>query len=178
MRLMFVLLLWFALPAQAQAQENDAQEAAKPPACTERQFRAFDFWIGDWEVSSNGELAGVNTITSILGGCALQENWQGAGPGAVNGSSFNIYDRATDQWHQTWVDDSGTLLELNGGIRAGAMVLTGARPATDGKGMTTHRISWTRIGDGTVRQLWEASKDEKSWTILFDGLYTRKDDQK
>ena len=23
----------------------------------------------------------------------------------------------------------------------------------------------------------EASKDEKSWTILFDGLYTRKDDQ-
>lgn len=175
MRLMFVLLLCITLPALAQ--ENDVQEAAKPPACTERQYRAFDFWLGEWEVSSNGELAGVNTITSILGGCALHESWQGAGLGGVSGSSFNIYDRATGQWHQTWVDDSGTLLELNGGMRAGAMVLTGERPATDGKGVTKHRISWSRNGDGTVRQLWEASKDEKSWTILFDGLYTRKDDQ-
>ena len=27
--------------------------------------------------------------------------------------------------------------------------------------------------DGSVRQPWEASKDGKSWTILFDRLYEK-----
>ena len=175
MRPLLILLLCVALPSHAQ--EIESQQTSTPPGCTERQYRSFDFWIGEWEVSSNGELAGVNTITAILGGCALHENWKGAGLGGVSGNSFNIYDRATDRWHQTWVDDSGTLLELNGGMKAGAMVLMGERPAEDGKSMTTHRISWSRNGDGTVRQLWEASKDLETWTVLFDGLYTRKEEQ-
>ncbi len=55
------------------------------------------------------------------------------------------------------------------------MVMSGERPARDGSGMVRHRISWTPGEDGSVRQLWEASKDGgATWNVLFDGLYVRK----
>jgi len=36
------------------------------------------------------------------------------------------------------------------------------------------RITWTPRADGTVRQLWETSADGKTWSAIFDGLYSRK----
>ena len=109
---------------------------------------------------------------------SLIENWQGAGPGGVSGTSFNIYDRATGRWHQTWVDSTGLLLQLDGGLVDGVMVLSGKRPAPDGKGQTLHRISWTPAADGSVRQLWEASTDGGgNWAVLFDGHYEHKSEQ-
>ncbi|WP_245917623.1 hypothetical protein [Aureitalea marina] len=41
------------------------------PCCTP-EHRAFDFWIGEWEVTNpDGSEAGVNTITRIEDGCVL-----------------------------------------------------------------------------------------------------------
>jgi hypothetical protein len=125
-------------------------------------------------VTSDGQPAGTNSIHTIQNGCALQENWQGSGEGGISGMSFNIYDQTTGRWHQTWVDSAGTLLQLDGGMVDGAMVMNGKRRASDGSGLVLHRISWTPNGDGSVRQLWEASKDDGgSWTVLFDGLYVK-----
>src|SRR5689334_4174783 len=90
-----------------------AAHAAPPPAtpCTAPEYRQFDFWLGDWDVTNPaGKAAGHNRVTSEYGGCVLQEHWTGAG-GSV-GSSFNIYDPVRKVWHQTWVDNGGTLLEL------------------------------------------------------------------
>lgn len=153
-----------------------AQDAAKPPPappkCDSEQHRQFDFWVGEWNVTVNGKPAGHNRITLVYGDCALREDWRSAG--AFRGGSFNIYDRANDQWHQTWVDSTGTLLQLDGGIKDGKMVLTGQRPARDGR-MTTNRITWTPNDDGSVRQLWETSTDGETWATAFDGLYVRAD---
>jgi hypothetical protein len=171
----FILALLLMCPLLAAAQENSADETPAEAPCSAGEYRQFDFWIGDWAVSSNDQPAGRNSIQPIHRGCALQENWQGASEGGISGTSFNIYDQATGKWHQTWVDSSGTLLLLDGGLVNGVMILEGRRPARDGKGMVLHRISWTpEEEDGTVRQLWEASKDDGgNWNILFDGLYTR-----
>jgi hypothetical protein len=155
------------------AQEEATDLAPPTSACSSGKHRQFDFWLGDWNVTSDGQPAGNNSIQAVFGGCALQENWQGAGAGGLRGGSFNVYDQATDSWHQTWVDSSGTLLQLDGGMRQGSMVLEGQRPSADGNGMTTHRISWTQNADGSVRQLWEASSDGETWAVLFDGLYER-----
>ena len=169
-----LLILALMLPLAAVAQETDSESPVPASACTTDAYHQFDFWIGNWDVSSGGQPAGTNSIRPIHNGCALQENWQGAGEGGISGTSFNIYDQATDHWHQTWVDSSGTLLQLDGGLVDGVMVLSGQRPARDGSGMVTHRISWTANPDGSVRQLWEASKDDGgSWAVLFDGLYMR-----
>jgi hypothetical protein len=39
----------------------------------------------------------------------------------------------------------------------------------------THRITWTPVAAGQVRQLWEASRDGGgTWSVVFDGKYARK----
>lgn len=173
----YFLLMTLLLPSLALAQEPE--EAPAPLAatrCEAPEHHQFDFWLGEWSVSSNGLPAGSNSVQAIQGGCVLQENWQGAGAGGISGTSFNIFDRERGLWHQTWVDASGTLLQLDGGLSDGTMVLKGKRPAPGGNGLVLHRISWTPNEDGSVKQLWEASQDNgESWNVIFDGHYTRVD---
>lgn len=148
-----------------------AQEAAAP-GCSNPQAREFDFWIGRWQVTEKGKPAGVNAIERILDGCALMENWTGAG--GSSGKSLNFFDAADGQWHQTWIDGSGGALFLAGKFANGAMRLEGVRPASANQPATRHRITWTPNPDGTVRQLWESTPEgAEQWTVLFDGIYVR-----
>lgn len=165
-----VSLLLFA-PLAPVASGQDAPPAQPPPPPPE--LRQFDFWVGNWQVTTpDGKVAGHNRIEFILGDRVLQENWTGAG-GYV-GKSFNIYDIPTGKWRQFWVDKSGLSLVLTGGIVDGSMVLSGERETTNGT--VVDRITWTPGDDGSVRQLWETSIDfGKTWTTLFDGLYSRMD---
>ena len=176
MKALLTLLLLAAAVAHAQ-DEATGEEAAPPPPpkpCTSEKHRQFDFWVGSWDVTANGQPAGHNDITLVHGDCALSENWKSAG-GAFTGSSLNIYDQANDKWHQTWVDVTGTLLELDGGLVDGKMVLQGKRPGPDGQAVI-NRISWTPNEDGSVRQHWETSTDGENWTTAFDGHYVKAGD--
>jgi hypothetical protein len=144
-------------------------------SCTRAEHRQFDFWIGEWDVTlPNGTRAGVNRIRAINGGCALQEDWTGAR--GATGTSLNAFDASTTRWHQTWVGSDGLVLFLDGGLRDGAMELSGTTTGPPGT-TTRHRIRWTPLGGtpATVRQLWESSSDHgKSWTVAFDGLYRKR----
>src|SRR5215203_3786766 len=82
--------------------------AAKP--CASAQHRQFDFWIGEWDVTQNGKIAGRNSIRSILNGCALSEDWSGTG--GFSGNSLNFYDEDAKRWRQTWIDSQGQSLLL------------------------------------------------------------------
>jgi len=152
---------------------TDAFDAIVRPCAHDARYREFDFWLGDWDVKlPNGKVAGTNNIQSILGGCVLQESWKGAGK--VEGHSFNIYDASTKRWHQTWVDNGGLLLELDGGFRDGKMVLEGETLDSTGA-VQKQRITWEPLQGGKVRQHWQQSTDGgSSWTTLFDGTYTKR----
>lgn len=145
-----------------------------PPTCDAAEHRQFDFWLGTWDVvGRDGQGLGVNVITSELAGCVVKEQWQSS-RSPHRGSSYNIYDRQGKRWHQTWVDNGGLLLELNGGWRDSAMVLEGRARAPDG-GEVLQRITWTPRPGGTLRQFWEQSRDGgKTWTVAFDGVYRRR----
>lgn len=156
----------FLLPVAALA----ADPAPKP--CATPEHRQFDFWIGQWNVTEAGQAAGRNDIQLILGGCVLLENWTGSEGGA--GKSLNWYDRVDGLWHQQWVDAAGGGLSLAGKFADGVMRLEGTRPATAKQPAMRHRITWTPLPDGKVRQLWESApvgKDE--WSKQFDGTYER-----
>jgi len=148
--------------------------AAKPPAalkCAAPEHRQFDFWLGDWVVTDpQGETQGTNSVTSLLGGCVVQEHWRGAE--GMEGTSLNIYDRSEGRWHQTWVDDRGLRLDLAGGLRDRSKGLEGADRKSPRGGTVRDRITWTPLEGGRVRQLWEQSKDGgKTWAVGFDGTY-------
>ena len=141
-------------------------------ACDSPEHRAFDFWLGEWQVHTpTGKFAGVNRVTLEYGGCVVHEHYT-TGRG-YSGESLNTFDPGRRLWHQSWVDNSGTLLLLDGGMRDGRMVLEGETTTTDGK-RTRHRISWTPAADGSVRQHWESTNAEGKWETVFDGLYTKK----
>lgn len=139
--------------------------------CDAPEYRQFDFWAGDWQVTRpDGSVAGTNRITLEYGGCVLHEHY--ATPKGYSGESLNTFDAGRKVWHQTWVDSTGTLLLLEGGLRGRDMVLEGS--TTDGKGVVTrHRITWMPNEDGTVRQHWESTDASGAWTTAFDGLYRR-----
>jgi hypothetical protein len=167
--------LAFAAATCAAASAVEAQStSASPLSCSRPEHRQFDFWVGEWDVTTpNGRQAGTNRIRPIHGGCALQEEWRGSS--GFTGTSLNAFDATTSRWHQTWVGSDGLLLQLDGGIRDGSMELTGSIVGANGA-RTLHRIRWTPLGGqpARVRQLWESSTDGgRTWSVAFDGTYTR-----
>jgi hypothetical protein len=160
-----------AKPAPA-APAAPATPVSLPLSCDLPEHREFDFWIGDWDVSTpDGNQVGTNRITLILGTCVLLETWKGKS--GLEGWSFNVFDRVEHKWHQTWVDSHGMRLDLVGTLVGKNMVLSGTRPGTDG-GTIVDRITWEPIDANHVRQLWEQSKDGgKTWAVAFDGKYVR-----
>jgi hypothetical protein len=167
-----LLLLHSAAPAHAQTEIAEKLTSPSGP-CASAEYRQFDFWIGDWEVRRpDGKPAGTNRISRILGGCVIQENWSGAG--GSSGTSYNIYDRVRRRWHQTWVDDRGSLLQLDGEFTNARMTLRGETLDSSGVRLL-QRITWDPVAPAQVRQLWESSRDGgKTWTVVFDGRYVRR----
>jgi hypothetical protein len=161
-RFMWLLLALIAPVAQA--------SAAAP--CSNPEYRQFDFWIGEWRVQTpDGKIAGINRIASEYGGCVIHERYA-TGRG-YSGESLNTYDAIRKVWHQTWVDDSGLLLILEGRWDGKSMILEGSAPDANGV-LTKQRVTWTPDKDGSVRQLWESRDEKGAWAVVFDGRYSRK----
>jgi len=143
-------------------------ERYKP--CNTPEFRHFDFWIGDWDVAAASAPRTVsrNRITLINDGCTLREEY--TTPQGYVGTSLNFYDARSKRWHQTWIDNQGGALYLQGGLKGSEMVLE-----TDSDPEQIQRITWTPLPDGRVRQHWQSTTDGgKTWSTAFDGHYTRR----
>jgi hypothetical protein len=141
-----------------------AAEPATPPHCAAPSYRQFDFWAGDWDVFDVGSPIQVAhaKVDLILDGCVLREDYQGTD--GHKGQSFTIYDVARDVWHQTWVTNRGELLQLEGKLDAGVMILTG-------EDHTKHTLvrGWWKAVKGEVRETAATSSDDgKTWKPWFD----------
>ncbi len=135
--------------------------------CTAAEFRQFDFWVGEWDVASSSGSKAVNSIRLDHGGCTVREDYVA---GAYTGSSLSFYDSGKGRWHQTWIDNQGNPLYLEGGLEEGKMVLYSAKGSTP-----RSRVTWSPLSTGQVRQLWESSADSgETWSVVFDGTYSRR----
>ena len=151
---------------------DQAQRITKPCAFSQKS-REFDFWVGEWDVQTpQGQPAGTNNVQLIFGDCVVFENWKGRG--GFSGKSFNFYNSGTGKWQQVWVDDRGSVLQLFGEYKDGAMRYQGETPGPDGT-KTLERLTFTKMAEGRVHQFWEQSRDGgKTWAVAFDGIYVRK----
>lgn len=144
--------------------------------CCTPNHEAFDFWIGDWDVTNpQGVKVGENTIIKTQANCLLIENWVSSN-GQSTGMSQNFYNRQTKQWEQLWVDNQGGNLKLKGN-RVGNQMILRTDDETNQEGVTFfHRVTWTANADGSVRQVWETIVENDKSTVVFDGLYKKKSD--
>lgn len=163
----FVLTLAVATGLAAPAL---AQTPAAKQDCSAPEHHQFDFWIGTWDVTVAGKPAGTNHIEPTMKGCGILEHWTSAGGG--RGTSVNFYDRRTKTWSQAWIDEGGNALHISGTFANGKMVMASEPRKTD-TGVDVQRITWSKVGEKNVHQVWESSTDGgKTWTVAFDGVYT------
>ena len=170
----FVAAFLATLPAHAQSSPTPAAAPATPAApCADAEHRAFDFWVGSWDVTpfAGGPLVAHSLIERLYGGCAIRENWMPIGK--AGGGSVSNYDAGLGSWHQNWVDSSGTRVEFTGGMEADAMVLTGIWAGVAGGKDGYVRMTYSRQPHGAVRQKGEVSTDNgRTWSPSFDFLYS------
>jgi len=167
-----VLSLALAVATSPAARGDDA-----PPACGDVPgFHELDFWLGEWVVTVGDQLAGTNRITPILDGCAVREQWSGAGGG--RGESLFYFLPATGEWKQVWVTARAT---APGGVKekhlierldGGALRFQGTIAKPDGSSYFD-RTTLTPLEGDRVRQVIEVSRDGVEWTTGFDAIYAR-----
>lgn len=131
---------------------------------------AMDLWVGEWNVTVNGQPAGHNVITKVLGGFAIEERWTSAGGG--KGQSLFTFNAKEGTWRQLWIDDKGWVVDgigvpIENGIRFEGMSLY---PSGSKSKM---RTTLSKNADGSVRQFIETEGPDGTWTVGFDGKYVR-----
>lgn len=140
--------------------------------------RQFDFWVGVWDVRPYTTPNVAPTARSIIekanGNCTIVENYYTKG-GYV-GKSFNIYDAVQHKWRQFWNDNGGTVIEFFGEYDAAEKALKYRSESVNAQGQKQlGKMTFYNLSEDKVRQLWEISTDAgATWTIAFDGLYTRR----
>ena len=172
---LLAIALFTCLPANSQEEETQMQNTQKP--CSQPQAGQFDFWVGNWDLewkTPQGETQkGTNTITKILGGCVIQESFDGGEKVPLKGLSHSVYDAQAKIWKQTWVDNSGGYLDFTGDFKNGKMTLR--RESADQKGKKVmQRMVFYNIEKNSLDWNWESSRDEgKTWNILWKIHYER-----
>jgi hypothetical protein len=148
-------------------------DCAQPPAapCAGAAWHAFDFWLGEWDVvdAATGKPEAHARIEPILGGCAVHELYENIGGG--KGESFSTWDDAHHVWRQFWVSGKGQIVDLEGGLENGAMVLAGAEEGTHAADMV--RGIWKPENGGVRETAFRSTDNGRSWQPWFDLLFKR-----
>jgi hypothetical protein len=165
------VLLIVACSAGLVARPVPAADPATTAACTATPFQQFDFWVGDWDafrVDKPDLPVARNHVTRILDGCVLLEVYEGTN--GLIGQSFSIYDSSRNVWHQSWVTNRGELLVIEGGIRAGEMVLSGVDRSKEGKKRLV-RGTWKSVEGGVQETAVRSTDGGKTWDSWFDLVF-------
>jgi len=140
-------------------------------------YHKLDFWLGEWDVFDikSGQKDGLNRIEKILKGCAIVENWTEAVDRSEGKSVFYV-QRATGQWKQVWVEDSGGMKEksLQDSYTGEGVRFQGEILHKSG-GSHLDRTTLIPMNGGRVRQTIEISRDAgKTWETIYDAEYRRR----
>ncbi|WDI31801.1 hypothetical protein PUV54_01195 [Hyphococcus flavus] len=185
-------LVMTANPVMAQTDGDFTHPCRGTPswAQTDAQFSDFDFWVGEWHVydTKSGELRGFDDIEKVLEGCVIKQHWrqmddlfsaQGL-PWRLQGNSLTGMG-ADGVWRQTWTDNHGAFMVLEGGLNdKGHMVLTSewlTFPAQNGQLQTVRYIwNWDAADDGLTIHNWgyvQAGDENGEMRPYFDITYRK-----
>ena len=158
-----------------------AQTTPPPSPClTERIYRQFDFWIGEWEAYNlKGKKSGDSKISLILDSCVILEEWTSVpvpGGFVYTGKSINSYDATNKQWQQHWMDNvGGNTNYVRGSFENNKLTLQTDPFQYSKDTMAINRLTFFNLGPDKVRQLGEISKDNgANWSVQYDLDYRRK----
>ena len=167
-----IAILALAAASRLTSAQTPATTAAPMPCANDPDRHRFDFWLGEWEVTTkSGTPQGRSVIQSVSGGCALLENWTSVKGG--NGKSLNAYNPRSRQWQQYWIGQDGLVTEYRSSRFDGTSLTFFEK--NEAKPDSVGRLTFTPVDNSTVRQHGETSTDGgKTWTTTYDLYYHRK----
>jgi hypothetical protein len=167
-----IAILALMVASSGTSAQTPPSTPAPTPCANDAERHRFDFWIGEWEVTTkSGTPQGKSVIQSVSGGCALLENWTSARGG--NGKSLNAYNPEFRQWQQYWIGQDGLVSEFRSSQFDGKRLTFFNKSET--KPDSIGRLTFTPVDSATVRQHGETSADGgKTWTTSFDLYYHRR----
>jgi hypothetical protein len=139
-----------------------AQTSVSP--CVDEAARQFDFLVGDWTVTKTGDadpLAKVS-VTRVADGCALLETLTPLK--GISGAALFTYDADATLWRMTEVSGDGEIIQVQGGLQGGQMVLEGDETGTDKHELV--RVSFEANGDA-LHESAVKSSDGRVWSDWF-----------
>ncbi len=168
-RITFLSLLIFLIFLEANAQALATLDSA----------RYFDFWAGSWTASwDEGEGVkplGTNTISWILDGTVLQENFEvkeGKSKG-FKGTSISVFQPGPNRWKQAWADNQGGYFDLVGEF-SGEKRIFKTQVVERGEKKIQQRMVFYDITESSMTWDWEMSQDGgATWTLQWRIYYTK-----
>lgn len=150
------------------------------PGFAQNPASDLDFWLGDWNLhwkdSDTTEATGANNITRELNGQVICEHYQAlSGQNAgFEGRSWSVYDKRTQTWKQTWVDNQGAYLDFTGGKEGDTFTFNRQFPGKDGH-LIQQKMIYLDIRPDSFTWKWMRSDDAgKTWQLLWQIYYTRR----
>jgi hypothetical protein len=136
---------------------------------------SFDFWLGTWVVSWDGEggqvEAGVNSVTRVDD--TIREIFTAPDPaGAYIGASVSRWDADAECWRQDYWDNRGYSAIFQGSRSADRMILE--RIPGPGPGPLT-RLVWSDIAPAAILWNYERQNADGSWESTWRIRYARQE---
>lgn len=141
--------------------------------------RYFDFWAGSWTASwdegDGVKPLGTNTISWILDGTVLQENFEvkeGMSKG-FKGTSLTVFQTRFNRWKQAWADNQGGYFDLVGEFTGEKRILK-TQVVERGDKKIQQRMVFYDITERSMTWDWEMSQDGgATWTLQWRIFYTK-----
>ena len=153
--------------------------------CGGPQARAFDFWIGEWDIrqrilQEDGtyvELPAKTSVSVALDGCALIEHWEGEveffwegmqEPESLKGLSVRAYDPRETKWLIHWMDTRSRRFDVPyvGEFVDGRGEFY--RESETADGTRVDRITFSDISpDSLSWSLYVSTDGRQSWTTVW-----------
>lgn len=139
----------------------------------------FDFWVGHWVVTwaeaDGSTAAGTNTITRVLDGKVIQEDFR-ATEGTMKGylgRSLSVYNPRTGTWHQGYADNQGGYFNFVGDRDDDRRIFK-TEMVMQGEKRIIKRMVFYDITADSLMWDWEGSEDGgKTWTLRWRIHYKR-----
>ena len=134
----------------------------------------FNFWIGKWELFTNGSKMGESKVDTLLDGYVIQEDFLEFPPDPFHGISLTTYNADSKKWEQTTVDNQGHHSFFTGEFKDGTATLI--RNFKNKKGEDRiQRTRYSNILKDSFDWTFDASNDVgNTWNVFYVVHYVRK----
>lgn len=136
---------------------------------------AFDFWVGDWEVSwiapDSTKVVGSNNVIKILDGKVIQENFIDPSRN-FKGTSISVFNPRTKEWSQAWADNNGGFYDFVGEIDDDKRIFK--TKEKDARG-ALYRMIFLDIKRNSFIWRWQGIRDGwDEWKTVWEIKYKRR----